>query len=230
MESRVSDQPAFVLHRRDWQNSSYILDLLTMDYGRVSVIAKGARKARNRAHYQPFSLLTVSWSGRQESKTLTAIEGQVLPIDEQHYLTLMYANELLMQLIPRQEPAVDIFRAYLDLLKQASNELLEADVREFELAVLRGLGYFGEIDRDRNGREVQAGGSYLFEAGAGFTPCAAGSRNAISGQDLLDWEQKKYELGNVLLVARTVMRQSIDDSLEGRQLKSRQVYQQMKKQ
>ncbi len=230
METRVSDQAAFVLHRREWQNSSYILELLTLEYGRMGIIAKGARKARNRALYQPFTLLSLGWSGRQELKTLTTIEGQVIPVDEHHYLTLMYVNDLLMQLLPRQEPAKEIFAAYLELLKAASVELSEADLREFELLLLRTLGYFGDISQDNHGQPVDRQGSYLFEAGSGFAPCMPTQRHAISGQDLLDWEQKKYDLDEVILVARTVMRQSIDASLEGRPLKSRQVYQQMKRQ
>ena len=230
MESRVSDQPAFVLHRREWQNSSYILDLLTRDYGRVSVIAKGARKSRNRALYQPFVLLTLGWSGRQELKTLTGIEGHALPINEQHYLTLIYVNDLLIQLLPKQESSEPIFLVYLELLQQATDKLEESDLREFESFLLRELGYFGDISIDTLGQPITADASYRFEAGSGFSRCPPATRNTFKGQDLLDWRQKKYELEEVLLVARTVMRQSIDASLEGRQLKSRQVYQQMKRQ
>ncbi len=230
MESRVSDQPAFVLHRREWQNSSFILDLLTRDYGRVSVIAKGARKSRKRAFYQPFVLLTLGWSGRQELKTLTGIEGYALPINEQHYLTLMYVNDLLIQLLPKQEASDRVFHAYLELLQQATDQLEESDLREFESFLLSVLGYFGDIGTDISGQPVSAEASYQFEAGSGFSRCASGARNSFRGQDLLDWKQKKYERDGVILLARTVMRQSIDASLEGRQLRSRQVYQQMKKQ
>ncbi len=230
MESRISDQPAFVLHRREWQNSSFILDLLTRDFGRVSVIAKGARKSRNRSLYQPFVILTLGWSGRQELKTLTGIEGYALPISEQHYLTLIYVNDLLIQLLPKQEASERIFHAYLNLLQQAADKLQESDLREFEWFLLNELGYFGDIDTDASGQPVVAESSYRFEAGTGFTPCPPDTRNTFRGQDLLDWKQKKYERDEVIMVARTVMRQSIDASLEGRQLRSRQVYQQMKKQ
>lgn len=230
MESRVSDQPAFVLHRREWQNSSYILDLFTRDFGRVAVIARGVRKSRNRALYQSFVLLTLGWSGRHELKTLTGIEGHMLPINERHYLTLIYVNDLLMQLLPKQEASEPIFLAYLELLKQATDKLEESDLREFESFLLRELGYFAEISTDTLGQPIAVDFCYRFEAGSGFSRCPSSTRNAFRGQDLLDWQQKKYELEGVLKVARTVMRQSIDASLQGRQLKSRQVYQQMKNQ
>jgi len=41
MQTRVTDQPAYILHRRDWQNSSLILDLFTLDYGCIGVLARG---------------------------------------------------------------------------------------------------------------------------------------------------------------------------------------------
>ena len=36
---RVADEPAFVLHRYDWSESSLILELLTRHFGRIAVVA-----------------------------------------------------------------------------------------------------------------------------------------------------------------------------------------------
>ena len=41
---RFSDEPAFVLHRYDWSESSLILDLFTRERGRLAVAAKGAKR------------------------------------------------------------------------------------------------------------------------------------------------------------------------------------------
>ena len=95
VQIRITDQPAYLLHRRDWQNSSLILDLMTLDYGRVSLLAKGGKSSRSRGLFQPFSQLMVSWTGRQELKTLTTIDGTTLPVDERLYLPLLYVNELI---------------------------------------------------------------------------------------------------------------------------------------
>ena len=43
MSQRVNDQAAYILHRRDYQDSSLILDLFTQDFGRISVLVKGAK-------------------------------------------------------------------------------------------------------------------------------------------------------------------------------------------
>ena len=88
MEARVTDQASFILRRREWRNSSLILDVFTRDHGCVRLLAKGARRSSSQAQYQPFVMLNINWSGRQELKTLTGIEGQVLPIAEENYFAL----------------------------------------------------------------------------------------------------------------------------------------------
>ena len=41
---RISDEPAFVLHRYDWSESSLILEVFTRHHGRVALVAKGAKR------------------------------------------------------------------------------------------------------------------------------------------------------------------------------------------
>ncbi len=41
---RIAEEPAYVLHRYDWSESSLILDVFTRHYGRVALVAKGAKK------------------------------------------------------------------------------------------------------------------------------------------------------------------------------------------
>ena len=40
---RVLDEPAFVLHHYDWSESSLILEVFTRHWGRVALVAKGAK-------------------------------------------------------------------------------------------------------------------------------------------------------------------------------------------
>ena len=119
MEPRVSDQISFILRRRDWQNSSLILDFFTRDHGCIRAIARGARRNPAKTPYQPFVMLSISWTGRQELKTLIGIEGQALPVDEKNYLALLYVNELLGALLPQGESNPAIFASYQSLLQQS---------------------------------------------------------------------------------------------------------------
>ena len=74
---RVSLQAAFILHGRDFRDTSRLLDVFTQDFGRVSLVAKGARSSRSKLQgiLQPFSPLVISWSGKGEVQTLTVAES-----------------------------------------------------------------------------------------------------------------------------------------------------------
>jgi DNA repair protein RecO (recombination protein O) len=37
---KFSDEPAYVLHRYDWSESSLILEVFTRNYGRLALVAK----------------------------------------------------------------------------------------------------------------------------------------------------------------------------------------------
>ena len=228
METRVSDQPAFILRRREWRNSSLLLDLLTRDYGRLRVMARAARRNPARIPYQPFALLSLGWSGRQELKTLTGVDGNALPVDERNYLVLMYVNELIESLLPEHEENPQVFDLYLALLQTACEKLDEAALRRFELEFLRIQGYFPELSIDaESGEQIDPASHYLFEIDRGFVACNPGDKHSIAGQSIIDWILGNYENEAVLRLASVVLRSSIDFNLHGKTLKSRRVMQEM---
>ena len=228
METRVTDQPAFILRRRDWQNTSLLLDLLTRDYGCLRVLARGARRNPARSPYQPFALLTLGFSGKQSLKTLNGIDGVPLPVDERNYLALMYVNELISAMLPEREPSPEIFDSYLALLKLAAAPLGEASLRRFELDLMQGQGYFPSIAEDaQSGEPIGADQRYQFVIDSGFVACAQATRDSVSGQAVIDWQQGHYESEAVLRLAKTVLRSTIDFNLHGKTLKSRRVLQEI---
>lgn len=230
MEVRVSDQPAFILRRREWRNSSLLLDLFTRDFGCIRVMARGARRSPARTPYQPFALLTVSWSGKQELKTLTGIEAIALPVDESNYLALLYINELISAMLPQQEANPDIFNGYLELLKSASLKLDEAGLRMFELELMQTLGYFPDITLDaQTGQPIRADAYYQFVINSGFVVCTDSDRDSVSGHIVVAWSQGQYRNDAVLRLAKSVLRSTIDFNLHGKTLKSRVVTLEMMK-
>jgi DNA repair protein RecO (recombination protein O) len=229
MQTRVVDQPAFVLHRRDWQNSSLILDLLTLDFGRISVLAKGAKRSRSQALFQPFYQLVISWSGRGELKTLVAIDGSATPVGEQQYLSMLYVNELIIAFLPVQESSPELFRLYSDLLDNAGQDLSEMQLRSFERSLMKMLGYLPDTGVEaESGERIQAGGYYQFIASSGFVTCNKTDKNAISGELIIAWNLGQYDSRQVLQMVKTVMRYIIDFNLHGKTLKSRDIYRQIK--
>ena len=43
---RVNLQPAYILHSRPYRDSSSMLEVLTAEYGRISLVARGARRRK----------------------------------------------------------------------------------------------------------------------------------------------------------------------------------------
>ena len=228
MEARITDQPAFILRRRDWRNTSLILDLFTRDHGCLSVIARGARRNPAKIAYQPFMLLSLGFSGRGDLKTLTSIEARALPVLERNYLPLLYVNELIHAMLPAGEESGEIFAAYLDLVQASAHEIGEATLRGFELNLLQNLGYFPDISAEAvTGATIEAGEHYQFVVNTGFVGCSASAPDSVSGQVIIDWINRDYGHNGVLRLAKAVLRSTIDFNLHGKTLKSRHVYLEM---
>jgi len=228
METRVTDQISFLLRRRDWQNTSLMLDFFTRDYGCIRAIAKGARRNPATASYQPFVMLSINWSGKHELKTLTAIEGQALPVGEENYLSLLYVNELIGALLPQGEPNPRVFASYLSLLQQAVEAIDEVNLRKFELELMQLLGYFPDVSLDATtGKAIRDDTHYQFLINRGFVACPDSARDSVSGQVVIDWAEGNYQLDSVLRLAKSVLRSTIDFNLHGKTLKSRDVYLEM---
>lgn len=82
MMQRVNLEPAYVLHRRPYSNTSLLLDVFTATYGRMSALARSARglSSRYRGKLELFYPMLISWSGRSELKTLGTVEFSNTPI------------------------------------------------------------------------------------------------------------------------------------------------------
>lgn len=156
----VREEPAFVLTSWPWRETSLIVSLFTKHYGRVTTVARGAKRVagRFRGLLDPFSPLLVNFSGKGEVRTLTAARwmGGLAPISGEGLLTGFYLNELIFRLMPAEVSHTDLFEAYTATLTKLSyGKWQDADraVREFEVDLLRLSGW----------------GQRLVDKSAGFT-------------------------------------------------------------
>ena len=144
---RISDEPAFVLHRYDWSESSLILEVFTRRSGRIALVAKGAKKPSSnfRPILLPLQPLRVSFGGDAEIRALKGAEwvgGQVMPTGDA-LLSGYYLNELLIRLLARDDPHPGLFDAYVaavQVLASEHGEALQPALRSFELVLLREIG------------------------------------------------------------------------------------------
>jgi DNA repair protein RecO (recombination protein O) len=146
---RVSHEPGYVLHHYDWSESSLILETFTRQYGRVALVAKGAKRPSSsfRPVLLPLQPLRLSWGGTGEIRTLKGAEwggGLVMPSGEA-LLSGYYANELLLRLLAREDPHQRLFDSYAALVhvlaSQAGELVVGPALRAFELLLLRATGH-----------------------------------------------------------------------------------------
>lgn len=214
---RIDLQPAFVLHARPFRETSLLLDLFTREYGRLPLVARGARSVRSRklALLQPFSRLLVSCQGRGELLTLTAAESAGPP----HFLTGdamtggFYFNELLVRFLQREDPHPILFDAYCEALNALAEAGLEERIlRLFEKTLLAELGYGLPLDGSGQPPEpFHPGHWYRFHPEEGFVHCEGpdSGGNVFSGQNLLSLAEGSLRETEALKAAKRLMRLAI---------------------
>jgi DNA repair protein RecO (recombination protein O) len=183
-------QPAFVLHAKNYSESSVILDVLTEDYGRIALLAKGARKRKRPggSFLQPFIPLLLSFSGRRELKILTHSEPSrhVAPLHGMAVYCGFYINELVLHLLYRDDPHPEVYRDYarcLLVLTECDQSGMENALRNFEINLLRHTGYGLQLDYAFDtGAAVEAEKRYSFQADRGAYEDVNGK---FSGKTLL---------------------------------------------
>ena len=227
---RVLLEPSFLLHQRDWRDSSRILELLTRDHGRIALFAKGVRRAGSRAAplLQPFVPLLVSWSGSGDGGTLTGVElaAPPVPVAPGCLMSGFYLNELVLKLIERVDPHPDIYEAYALALAALATPAAEARaLRLFEKRLLEALGLgmdYSHLAAD--GARVEPSRYYHVDAGRGVVGEApAGAPGAVRGAELLALAGETLADDASLASARRLLGAAIAAALDGRELATRKV-------
>jgi len=188
---RVELAPAFILHRRAWRDTSYLLEAFTREHGRVGLIARGARRARGRWQglLEPLVALQLSWAGRGELKTLTGIEVTArFELTGNRLWSGFYANELVLRLTAREDPHAAIHDALHGLLQtMAAGAPGVLALRYFERDLLQAIGYGLSLTVTANGQPIRSGRQYIWHAAGGLTEGGAGDDGvAVPGSALLD--------------------------------------------
>ena len=145
-DGRVALQPAFLLHRKPYRDTSLLIEAFSAEHGRLGLVARGARGRRGgmQGLLQPFQALLISWSGRGELMTLTGAEPQGAPLALRGDAVIsgFYLNELLIRLLPRHDPHPELYQRYAATVKRlAAIGPDEWGLRLFERDLLQELGY-----------------------------------------------------------------------------------------
>ena len=230
MKRRAEHEPGFVLHAYPYKETSLIVEAFTRRFGRVGLLARGARRPRSmlRGVLLAFHPLRMTWSASAELGTLISAEwgGGQASLAGAGLMCGFYVNELLLRLLPREDPHEALFDAYGAALSRLAAGGPQAPVlRGFERRMLAELGYAPVLDRDAaNGAEIQPAKHYAYEAERGPVETSrTNGESVISGRTLLDMAADNYDDARTREESRRLMRALIGERLGGQTLHTRAV-------
>ncbi len=228
---RIEQQPSFVLHTQPWRETSLIVELFSRDHGRLPLVAKGARRPTSafRGLLMGFQPLLADWSGGGEVRTLARAEwqGGIPLLSGRALLSAYYLNELLVQLMPREDAHPALFDEYTDVLRALSaGQPLEAVLRRFEFALLAAMGYLPRLDvRADTGEPVREDSRYLLIIEEGVVAEGQPGQGApVSGAALLQLARGEFSDAGRRAELKQLSRSLISHHLGGKMLQSRRVF------
>ena len=231
--NKVDGQPAFVVHSSPFRETSLIVEVFSRDFGRVALMARGARRPRSalRGLLLAFQPLELAWAGKGEVQTLMKAEwqgGQPL-LSGKALFCAYYLNELLMQLLPREDAHERLFAVYAQTLRRFAGVLQEADLRGFERAFLQELGYGLTLESDAQGAPIDVAGNYVYEIENGPVKLARPGTSALSvgGKTLIDLARDDFSDPRSLLEAKQLMRALIAHYTDGKGLQTRRIFKEL---
>ncbi|UCB54939.1 MAG: DNA repair protein RecO [Thiotrichales bacterium] len=231
---QVNAEPAYILHKRPYRETSQILEVFSRHHGRLSLMSKGSRSSRSRTSgvLQPFRPLLLSWYGRSEMPGLRSVDvADARPplLTGKALLSATYLNELLVLLLHKNDVNEALFATYHETLynlQQPSG--LEIILRNFEKQLLEQIGFGLNLVLDADsGEAVQADRYYAYHFEHGPVLCRtdqSGRHPVISGSSLLAFSAGELESSTSIAEIKKLMRYIINNHLGARKLKSRELF------
>jgi DNA repair protein RecO (recombination protein O) len=143
-------------------------------------------------------------------------------------MSAFYANELLIKLLPRHDPHPTLFDAYAALLERLHDPLgpPARGLRLFEKRLLEELGWGLNLESDvASGLPVEEARSYRYrvDGGAEVVDGVAEGTLIFSGASLLSLAREELADERSLSDARRLLKAALDQCLDGRPLRTREV-------
>ncbi len=224
---RITLTPVYLLHQRNWRETSRLLEVWSREHGRIGLVARGVRRpsAPQRSLLQPFTPLLMSWSQRGELGNLGAVEGAGVPVllRGRPLMAAFYMNELLLRLLPRQDAHPDLYDSYGATLAALAGPKPAAALRVFETGLLSAIGYGLNLSQVApTGAPVEADTDYLYDLDSGPRPAQGrkGPGVPIRGRALLALRAEALDDADDLKAVKRLLAAALERHLEGRALKT----------
>ncbi|HID83048.1 MAG TPA: DNA repair protein RecO [Chromatiales bacterium] len=235
MTQGAQQSNGFVLHSRRFRENSRILEVFTETAGRIAVVARVSRRkgGSSASVYQPFRKLSVHWRGRGELQNiLSAEELEHFPLSSHASLCGLYCNELLLYLTSKFIPMPSIYSSYQETLKSLAEEnIFEPALRRFEFVLLEELGFGLDLETDHlTGQLLVDAEQYYYHPAMGLSSKNPGQGSFIVPAEAIDAIRKQdFSRQSNAKAVKLILASTIDRLLDGRPLKSRQLFRDMVK-
>ncbi|MDX8400011.1 MAG: DNA repair protein RecO [Gallionellaceae bacterium] len=233
-KNRVEHQPAFVLHNYPYRETSLILEVFSRNHGRVAMVARGARRPRSalRGLLMAFQPLSMSWFGKHELRTLHAAEwqGGQPQLQGTALLCGFYLNELLLNLMARDDPHEQLFDYYQQTLQRLAHEQDHAStLRSFEKRMLQELGYALLLEHEAGSdKPIDANTHYRYVVEHGASHDTQHGL-PILGKTLLDMAADDYRDAISAQQSKQLIRMLLNHHLAGKVLHTRELIKDLQK-
>lgn len=225
-------QRAFVLHSRPYSETSLLIDLFVENTGRVTVLAKGARRKRSsqKGTLQPFTPLIVQYSGSGSVKTLRHVEAisLALPLSGITLYSAFYLNELVHRVVVGEmDDSSELFMAYLACLQTLAlqQQSPEYALRRFELTLLESLGYIVDFMHCyATGDPVVDTMTYKYRAEKGFIASLLTDSYCFTGEQLKAFACREFPDQESLRAAKRFTRIALKPYVGPQPFKSRELF------
>lgn len=230
MYRQLAFQPAFVLSRRPYKETSALIRFFCQEAGIICVLAKGARnnKKGRASLLAPFSPLLIEAGGRGELLTLYQVEANGKPyrLGKTALLCGLYINELIVKLLHEGSPLPELFPHYETILAQLTQtDFSEAHLRIFEKNLLVTLGYELPLTHTFDTKElIRADLFYQFIINAGFKQIHHPTGLSLKGDSIIALAEESFTTAYQLTQVKHLMRYALNFYLEGKPLHSRQLF------
>jgi DNA repair protein RecO (recombination protein O) len=236
-KQRIQDEPSFVLHSYPFRETSLVLEVFSRRHGRVPLVARGARRPRSalRGLLMAFQPLSLSWFGKHELRTLHGAEwqGGQPQLQGTALLCGFYLNELLLNLMARDDPHESLYDYYQQTLQRLAQEDDHAfTLRCFEKHMLQELGYALLLDTEADsGKPIVPTRNYryILERGAIVETADASQGMPVAGKTLLDMAADDYRDAHSARQSKQLMRMLLDHHLAGKTLNTRELMRDLQK-
>lgn len=221
---------AFVLHTRDYRETSLLVEVFSQQHGRATLVARGAKRGKSKASsiLRPFAPLQISWVGDGDLVSMAEVEEMPgsCNLQAKRAICGLYLNELLIKLLPKWDACTELFNDYHTTLQNLADPELNEQIilRKFEKHLLKELGYGLQLSCEvESGAPIEANNFYIFDPILGPRLVANAQTQSIKGASLLGLANEDFDAATDLAEVRRLMRSVLAYHLGPKQLVSRQL-------